>query len=138
MIPGLGNETSVLQWVQGLRPDPSRMLEMRRLLAAELGSAGLFLMSDQMVLRQIARLAAADKIHLHYPAELTETIPEGASTAPAKSAPPPRVPRPRAPAAAPFREPPVDSPTFSTDVDMQAQAATLMAAASSGKPFCPE
>jgi hypothetical protein len=135
-IPGLRNETLVVQWLQSLRLDPSKILEMRSLLAAELGSASLFLMSDQMVLRQIGRLVAADTIHLHYPAELTETLPQGGSVEPSKSAPPPRAPRP--PAAAPFREPPVDSPTFSTDIDLQAQVATLTAAADSGKPFCPE
>jgi hypothetical protein len=137
-IPGLRNETLVVQWLQGLRLDPSKMLEMRSLLAAELGSASLFLMSDQLVLRQIGRLAAADKIHLHYSPEQTETLPQGGSVESAKSAPPPRAPRSRVPAAAPFREPPVDSPTFSTDIDLQAQAATLTAAAGSGKPFCPE
>jgi hypothetical protein len=134
-IPGLRNETLVVQWLQSLRLVPSRMLEMRSLLAAELGSASLFLMSDQTVLRQVGRLVAADKIHLHYP-ELTETLPQGGSVEPAKPAPPPRAPRP--PAAAPFREPPVESPTFSTDIDRQAQVATLTAAADSGKPFCPE
>jgi len=137
-IPGLRNETLVVQWLQSLRLEPSKMLEMRSLLASELGSASLFLMSDQMVLKQIGRLVAADTIHLHYPAELTDTLPQGGSVASAKSAPPQRAPRPRTPAAAPFREPPVDSPTFSTDVDLQAQVATLTAAAGSGKPFCPE
>src|SRR6516162_7926447 len=137
-IPGLGDETLVLQWLRGFRPDTSKMLQMRSILAAEFGSTGLVGISDHTVLTQIARLLLAGKIHLHQasdPVEQWQTGPGGASKA-ATSAPVPRSGK-RFSAATPFREPPVDSPIFSTDVDLQIQAATLTAAAKSGKPFCP-
>jgi hypothetical protein len=112
---------------------------MRSILAAEFGSTGLVGISDHTVLTQIARLLLSGKIHLHQasdPVEQWQTGPGGASKA-ATSAPVPRSGK-RFTAATPFREPPVDSPIFSTDVDLQIQAATLTAAAKSGKPFCPE
>jgi len=51
-------------------------------------------------------------------------------------------PRPPAPGARLSQAVPAaavsDPPTFSTEIDLAAQAATLVAAASQGKPFCPE
>lgn len=138
-IPDLGDETFVLQLLRRFRPDTSKMLQMRSILAAEFGSTGLVGISDHMVLTQIARLLLSGKIHLHQasdPVEQWQTGPGGASKA-ATSAPVPRSGK-RFTAATPFREPPVDTPIFATDVDLQAQAATLVAAAQSGKPFCPE
>jgi hypothetical protein len=115
------------------------MLQMRNILA-EFGSTGLFRMSDQMVLAQIARLLISGRVHLHqtnYPTGHPEIPAEGASIKPTKSAPFPRSGQ-RFAAVVPFREPPVDSPTFLADIDFQVQAETMMAAARSGKPFCPE
>jgi hypothetical protein len=137
-IPSLRDEILVLQWLRGLRPDLSKKLEMRRLLAVEGGAAGLFRMSDHMVLTQIARLLIARKIHIHRAndsAEQSQVRPEAAGSKPANSGRPTR--KPSVPVAA-FREPPVDLPTFLADIDLRVQAATLMAAARSGKPFCPE
>lgn len=135
-ITGLGDETLVLQWLRGFQADTSKMLKMRSVLASEFGSTELLGMSDQEVLAQIARLLISGKCHLHQ-GEYSQVRPEGASSNPAKSSPVPRSGRSFA-AAAPFREPPVDLPTFLADIDLPVQAATLMAAASSGKPFCPE
>jgi hypothetical protein len=136
-IPSLGDETLAVQWLRGFRPDTSKMLQMRSILAAEFGSMGSFRLSDHAVLAQIARLLLSGKVHLHQPSdpfEQAQLRPEGAST---KSAPVPRSGR-RFTAATPFREPPSDPATFLADIDLQSQAATLMAAAKSGKPFCPE
>jgi hypothetical protein len=96
-------------------------------------------MSDHMVLAQIARWLIVGKIHVHRandPAEQPQVLPQGAKTA--KSDRPSRPPSKRFVPDAPFREPAVDLPTFLADIDFPVQAATLMAAASSGKPFCPE
>lgn len=137
-FPGPRDETLVLQWLKGLRTDPSKNLEMRSLVAAELGSAGVIRMSDPMVLTQIARLLIAGKIHVHRPndsAGQPQVLPEGAKIAPSG---PSRPPRRQFVPDVPFREPPVDIPTFLADIDLPVQAATLMAAAKSGKPFCPE
>lgn len=139
-IAGLGDETRVLQWLRGFRPDTSKILKMRSILAAEFGSTELFGMSDEELLPQIARLLISGKCHLHQanqPFEHSQIPPEGASTNPARSAPVPRSGLSFT-AVAPFREPPFDPPTFLTDIDLQAQAATLLAAAHGGKPFCPE
>lgn len=137
MIP-FGDEF-IIQWLRGLRPDASKILQMRTILAAEFGSAGLVRMSDHMVLTQIARLLIARSIHVHRandPAEQPQVQPQGAKTA--RSDPHSRPPRKQFVPDAPFREPPVDLPTFLADIDLPIQAATLIAAASSGKPFCPE
>lgn len=139
-IAGLGDETLVLQWLRGLRSDTAKMLKMRSILAAEFGSAELVGMSDEGALAQIARLLTSGKCHLHQSNrwfEHSQIPPAGASINPARYAPVPRSGRSFT-AVAPFREPPVDPPTFLADVDLPVQAATLMAAASSGKPFCPE
>ena len=138
-FPGMRDETLVLQWLSGLRTDLSKELEMRSLLAAEFGSNGLIMMSDHMVLAQIARLLIAGKIHVHRandPAEQPQLQPQGAKIA--TSDRPSRPPRKQFVPDVPFREPPVDLPTFLADIDLSVQATTLMAAAGSGKPFCPE
>ena len=139
-IPGPRDETLALQLLRGFHPDLSNMIEMRSLLAAEFGSVGLNRMSDQTVMTQIARLLIARRIHVHRandPVEQPPPVkPEGAK--PAKSDSPSRPPRKQFIPVAPFREPPVDLPTFLADIDLPVQAATLMAAAKSGKPFCPE
>jgi hypothetical protein len=136
-IADLGDETFVLQWLRGFRADTSKMLKMRSVLAAEFGSTELLGMSDQEVLAKIARFLISGKCHIHQSIEHSQIPPEGAITNPARSAPVPRSGRSFT-AVAPFREPPVDPPTFLADIDIPVQAATLMAAASSGKPFCPE
>jgi hypothetical protein len=136
-FPGLRDETLVLQWLKGLRTDSSKNLEMRSLVAAELGSTGVIRMSDPMVLTQIARLLIAGKIHVHRTndPEQPQVLPEGARI---ETPGPSRPPRRQFVPDVPFREPPVDLPTFLADIDLPVQAATLMAAARSGKPFCPE
>jgi hypothetical protein len=140
-FPGQRDETLVLQWLRGLRPDLSKMLEMRSLLAGEFGSTGLIRMSDHVVLTQIARLLIAGEIHIHRandPPEQPQVRPEAGGAKPAKSDRLSRPPRKQFVPDAPFREPPADLPTFLSDIDLPVQAAALMAAASSGKPFCPE
>lgn len=64
-IPGLGDETLLLQWLRGSQPDTSKMLQLRSIVAAEFGSAGLFGMSDQMVLAEIARLLISRRQRAH-------------------------------------------------------------------------
>lgn len=139
-IAALSGETLVLQWLRGFRSDTSKMLKMRSILAAEFGSTELLGMSDEGTLAQIARLLISGKCHIHQAnqsIEHSQIPPEGASSNPERSAPVPRSGRSFS-AVAPFREPPVDPPTFLADIDLPVQAATLMAAASSGKAFCPE
>lgn len=140
--PGLRDEALVLLWLRGLGLDSLKMLQIRRTLAAEFGTTELYRMSDQMVLRQTARLLISGKFHFHgtgKPVDRPVIRSEGTNTQPSRPAPA-SVPRssPRPAAVAPFREPPVDDPTFPGDTDFQAQAATLAAAAGSGKPFCLE
>jgi hypothetical protein len=135
-IPGLGDETLVLQWLRAFRSDTSKMLQMRSILAAELGLVESRV-SDDTVLRRTARLLMSGRFHLHQATSSPQIQSGGGSSSASKSAPVPRSGR-RFTAATPFREPPVDTPIFATDVDLQAQAATLAAAADSGKPFCPE
>jgi hypothetical protein len=136
VIPSLGDETLVLQWLRGFRSDTSKMLQMRSILAAEFGLVESRI-SDDTVLRQTARLLMSGRFHLHQATSPPQIHSGGGSSSVAKYAPVPRSGK-RFTAATPFREPPVDTPIFATDVDLQAQAATLVAAAQSGKPFCPE
>jgi hypothetical protein len=139
-IPGFGDAILVHQWLTGFRSDALKMPQMRSILAAELGATALVRLSDHAVVAQIARLLLSGRIHIHQASDSfvqAQIQREGASTKASMSAPVPRSGRVFT-VVAPFREPPVDLPTFLADIDLPVQAATLIAAASSGKPFCPE
>jgi hypothetical protein len=127
--------TFVLQWLQHARRDPSKMIQMRGLLSGETGVVGLSRLSDHAVLTRIAELLWSGRLHIHETPRRMEQSPGGKV---ATSVPLPFPRRKRPPSAAPFREQPMDSATFLADIDLVVQAATLMDAARSGKPFCPE
>jgi hypothetical protein len=134
-MPPLPSRTFVLQWLQHARPDPSKMLQMRGLLSAETGVIGLSRLSDRAILTRIAELLRSGRLHIHETPRRMEGSPVAKD---ATSVPLPFPRRKRPPSAAPFQEQPMDSPTFLADIDLVVQAATLMAAAQSGKPFCLE
>jgi hypothetical protein len=111
------------------------MIQMRGLLSGETGVMGLSRLSDHAVLTRIAELLRSGRLHIHETPRRMEESPGGKV---ATSVPLPFPRRKRPPSAAPFREQPMDSATFLADIDLVVQAATLMDAARSGKPFCPE
>ncbi len=127
------------QWLQRFGGDAARMLVLRRLLVEESGAGELSRMSDQLVIEQIAGLLASGRLHLH---RLAMPVASGGQSQDSDDAEklvpfPLSERRPRAPGAS-SREPSLDSPTFSPNINPAAQAAALMAAADQGKAFCPE
>ncbi len=123
-------------WLGRFKDDASKMGDMRRLLYQERGGPAMFGMPDEKAIDQVVELLARGRLHIH--AIPIET--RGTSQASSTDNPPAPFPlsgrQPRAAvtsSAAPF-----SPPTFSSDMDPSIQAATLVAAAASGKPFCPE
>jgi len=91
-------------------------------------------MADDTVIEQIADLLIADRLHIH--AREMETFAAGGTGGSGQSVAFPLAERQSRETAPP---PPVaDPPTFTSKVDPSAQAAALVAAASEGRPFCPE
>jgi hypothetical protein len=121
-------------WLQPFKGDPLQMRILRDLLTNQI-LLPASRMADDTVIEQIADLLIADRLHIH--AKEMETFAAGGTTEesdqsvafplaerqPRDSGPPP---------------PAADPPTFSPKIDPSAQAAALIAAASEGKPFCPE
>jgi hypothetical protein len=93
-------------------------------------------MADEIVLKQIVELLTSGQLHIHDKqvdlpvatvalgtAKKHVPFPFSPSRGDSSFAPPP---------------PPVEPPTFSSNIDLSAQIATLVGAAAGGKPFCPE
>jgi hypothetical protein len=130
----LRDRSSALQWLQRFKEDDFKMRSMRTFLSHEHSARQFSSLSDEAIIDQIVGLLISSRLHIH--ALFEQTPPSGipGEIQTVKFAPFPlseRKPPPAGPA------PVSDPPTFS-NIDGPAQAATLAAAADSGKPFCPE
>jgi hypothetical protein len=143
---GFQDRSFARQWVQQFTEDKVEMLAMRTLLWQEDSVWGLFRMSDETVIDHIADLLVSGRLHVHMgpvrPAGLGSGEQSPGSPTLARLANdkkfvafPVSERRPTAPEVT-FHAAPVDPPTFSSDMNAAAQAATLVAAAAQGKAFC--
>ena len=119
------------QWLQSSKSDVFKMLAMRDLLLQERIGSNPARMSDDQVINQIAELLTSDRLHIHVePMEMTL----GPTSVPIASGPA----KPKAAPTATRKLPTMDDlPTFPSNIDFAAQAATLVAAADSGAAVCP-
>jgi hypothetical protein len=145
-VASLRDRSYARQWLQSSKQDYLKMLGMRTLLSQEDNEHDFFRMTDEAVIDQIAKLLSSGRLHIHM-LPIRGAVLEGSEqsqrfttfvvTDTEKFVAFPLSERsPRVPGT--FREPAVDPPTFSSNMDAAAQAATLVAAAAEGKPFCPE
>jgi hypothetical protein len=126
---------STLEWLLPFKKNFFKMLEMRTLLAHEHRAGQFSSMSDDAIIDQVTELLISGRLHIH---ALFEQEPPGGTSSVAIDAPPAPFPLSQRKAPLVADRPSVsDPPTFS-DIDAAAQAATMAAAADSGKPFCPE
>jgi hypothetical protein len=136
---------SAREWLKQSQKDVLKMLHMRTLLSQE-RARDLSGMSDEEVIDQIAELLVSGCLHIHgqpvRPVTLTGGGSQGSTTSAKTEAEKP-VPFPlserrsRMPTVS-SRERAVDpdQPTFSSNTDFAAQAATLVAAAHGGAAAC--
>jgi hypothetical protein len=130
------DHSSARQWLQQFETGVYKELAMRALLWEESSAWPLSRMSDEEIIDRIAELLVSGRLHVHV--QPAHPVSGGGSSASEPEAPFPlseRQPRTQAVASS---APVSDPPTFPSDLDGGAQAATLVAAAASGKPFCPE
>jgi hypothetical protein len=127
----LRDRSSALQWLQQFKEDDFKMRSMRTFLSHEHSARQFSNLSDEAIIDQIVGLLISRRLHIH--ALFEQTPPSGipGEIETVKFAPSPRKALPAGPA-------PVSDPSTFSDIDGPAQAATLAAAADSGKPFCPE
>jgi hypothetical protein len=116
-------------WLLGFKSDPLKIGGLRVMLRRELGR-DVSRMSNDDVVDSIAELLARGTLHVH--AEVVKRLPvmsKAKPPAPAMAPPPKPPPSPKLPS--------IDAPTFPANVNLLSQAATLVAAAADGAPFCP-
>ncbi len=124
----------ICQWSARSRGDALRMVAMRSLVSRAHRPWPVSGLSDDALVRHVADWMSVGSFHIHGGSPLEARAASGGGEAP-KAAPVPRTERqPRGPSP----PPPPDAPTFSADIDPDAQTAVLAAAAADGKPFCPE
>lgn len=151
-MEGSSEVARIRERLEPLKCDRDAMLDLRLRLWDHC-SLRVWDLSDDAVITQIAGLIGSGRIHLHPdapvgPAQAPADQDGGsqkfahagvaiaaadAADEPPASAPPPQ----RRQAAAAPAPPPPDRPIFG-DIDEDAQAEALAAAAKEGKPFCPE
>ena len=93
-------------------------------------------MSDEEVIDRTAELLVSGRFHVH--SQPWQAVSRQCFVKGEKLVAFPISERKPGPQAAPSSGPASDPPTFPPDIDGDAQAEALVAAASSGKPFCPE
>jgi hypothetical protein len=132
----LRDRSSTDEWLLPFKKDVFKMLATRTFLAQDPRGARQFSsMSDDAIMDHVAELLVSGRLHIH---ALFEQEPPGGTSSVAIDAPPAPFPLSQRKAPPIADRPPIsDPPTFS-DIDGAAQAATLVAAAAAGAPFCPE
>ena len=120
------------------KTDALKMSGLRNLLS-RWSSSQLFRMSDEEVIDQIAELWARGRLHVHSPTpvRVVSAPASVARTSPKVVSFPLSERKPRGRAGTSHQPPRSEPPTFSSDIDLVVQAATLVSAASQGTPFCP-
>jgi hypothetical protein len=129
-VYGLEARSLAQLWLQELKDDPFRIHAFRDLVRSNISLPVVRV--DATLVRRIEEMLISGRLHLHK----KETEIQSGSGVPEKHVPFPlsdRRPRDTSP------PPPVIEPaSFSSKVNLSAQAATLLAAAASGTPFCLE
>ena len=129
-VKGQWDLPGAIRFLDRFRSDPHAMSAFRRQLSSGTAVGGPAL-TDDLVIARYARLLVSGEVVVAYPARerwighLSVVRPPEAASAPA-------------PAPATAREEVEDPPTFEEEHDGVAQAATLIAAARDGAPFCEE
>lgn len=127
-----GEREAARDWLRGFLVDDAHVAVLRQLAHRAGADRGLPLHTTQAVVDQLAHLVASGELRVcgrDHPSHLIET---SVGTAPPGPPPPPVAPRTRsAPVAAPS-----EPATLPGNVDASAMAATLVAAAEAGVPFC--
>jgi hypothetical protein len=130
-VYGLQAQSLAHLWLQQLKDDSVRMHILRDLVRNNI-SLPLFRVGDDSLARRIEDLLISGRLHLHKEEREVHSGWGGQE----KQVPFPlsdRQPRDTAPPP-----PVIDPPSFSSKVNLSAQAAVLVAAAASGTPFCLE
>ncbi len=112
---------------------------MRNLLLQIGNSWEVCRLTDDGVIEQIADLLASKRVHVHRKAARIDAVDvkkSGSGSTVVLAAPFPLSDRSPRTASISSRSQVVDPPTFSPDIDVIAQSATLVAAAKSGAPVC--
>jgi hypothetical protein len=128
-VYGLQAQSMAHLWLQQLKDDPVRMHLLQDLVRNNI-SLPLFHVGDATLANRIEELLMVGRLHLH-------KIEREVKWARQEKA----VPFPLADRQSRVTSPPPpvnDPPSFSSKVNLSAQAAALVAAAASGTPFCLE
>src|SRR6476659_2479108 len=76
LIADLQNRYWACTWLQPIRNNSIKMLELRRLLSEENASWGLFRTSDETVIEHIADLLSRGVLHVHAQPLRSVSVPE--------------------------------------------------------------
>jgi len=128
---GLQGQFLIHCWLQELKSDPVRKRILGDLVRSEIPLA-LFCIGEATLVRRVEQLLISGQLHFH---KKEREVQSGSGDLETQVPFPLSQRQPREASAAP---PVFDPPSFSPDVDLAAQAATLVAAAAQGVPFCPE
>ena len=129
-VYGLEAQSLAHLWLQDLKDDPFRMHAFRDLARSNISLPVVRV--DATLVSRIEEMLISGRLHLH---KKEKGIQSG-SGVPEKHVPFPLSERQARDTSPP--PPMIEPPSFSSHVDLSAQAATLVAAAASGTPFCPE
>ena len=129
-VYGLEAQSLVHLWLQELKDDPFRIRAFRDLVRSNISLPVARV--DATLVRRIEQMLILGQLHLH---KKKREVQSGSGVQ-KKNVPFPlseRQPRDTSPPP-----PVIDPPSFSSQVNLSAQAAALVAAAGSGTPFCLE
>ena len=126
-----GDRARMLLRLRNLKGDPAKMASLRALVGRTT-QREMSRMSNDDVFDAVASLLAQNRLHVHAGVEVAK--PMGGAAAPPKPAPSYQPPAPRAPSSPPPAA--IDPPTFPPNANLVSQAASLVAAAAEGAPFC--
>ena len=130
-VSGLEGQFLAHCWLQELKSDQLRKSVLRDLIRSDI-TLEFFRVSDATLVRRIEDLLISGRLHLH---KKEREVQSGSGNQDQQVPFPLSQHQPREAYVPP---PVIDAPSFSRDVDLAAQAATLVAAAAQGTPFCPE
>jgi len=119
-------------WLQDLRTDTRNISLLQDLVRHNISTSPFFHLSHDALLRKIEQLFISGRVHVH---KKPREVRSGSGGDAPNVAFPLADRQPRVASQPPAIN---DAPIFAPNVNMSAQAAALMAAASSGAPFCQE
>jgi hypothetical protein len=130
-VYGLEAQSLVHLWLQELKDDPFRLQAFRDLVRSNISLGHVRV--DAMLVGRIEEMLISGRLHLH---KKEREVQAGSGFQKKHEPPFPLSDRQSRVASPP--PPVIDPPSFSSKVNLSAQAAALVAAAASGTPFCPE